>query len=93
MGAPILNGYYTVFDMSPLESNPSKEYIQIGIAKRNTNDTIGQHYFEEFRADSYQTLLNLKIILWVVIGGSLIVILSMYLFYLCKKSSQLTREK
>jgi hypothetical protein len=35
LGSPILNDYYTVFDMSPAS------YIQIGIAPRNKKDTIG----------------------------------------------------
>ena len=44
LGSPILNEYYTVFDMSP------EDYIQIGIADRNLQDQIGKGYFIEYEA-------------------------------------------
>lgn len=85
LGSPILNDYYTVFDMS---GEP-----QIGFAKINPVNTIGEQYFEEYLATNMQTLMNLHLVLWVVIGLSLIVLLSMYLLYLCRKSSELKRTK
>lgn len=76
LGSPILNDYYTVFDMSP------GSYLQIGISMKNdeSNDA-----FYNFEGDAPPKPLDEK---WIVIGGVIFMALVTMTCICCKKKRQ-----
>ena len=72
LGDVFMSEYYTVFDMTPYDEH-GLDYIQIGIAKANPSDTIGEdlleksrQYHEEIVADTFWIIL---IMICLVIGA------------------------
>lgn len=47
LGAPIINDYYTVFDMSPFDEH-NLGYIQIGIGIENSKNMIGEAKIKQY---------------------------------------------
>jgi len=49
MGNIVMNQFYMVFDMSPLETGET--FIQVGIAPRNPDNIIGDNFYDQNDAD------------------------------------------
>jgi hypothetical protein len=55
LGNVFMSEYYTVFDMSPLDEF-DQDYIQVGIAKANPSDAIGEALLEKSRKFHEQSM-------------------------------------
>ena len=66
--------YYTVFDMTPYDEY-NQDFIQIGIAKANPSDEIGELLLEKSRKFHEESMSS---VFWVII---LLIFLSMAVGY------------
>jgi len=76
LGDVFMSEYYTVFDMTPHDEF-GQDYIQVGIAKANPSDEIGEALLEKSRKFHEQSMSST---FWVII---LFIFLSLAVGYAC----------
>jgi len=76
LGDVFMSEYYTVFDMTPHDEF-GQDYIQVGIAKANPSDEIGEALLEKSRKFHEQSMSST---FWVII---LFIFLSVAVGYAC----------
>lgn len=84
-----MSEYYTVFDMTPYDEF-EQDYIQVGIAKANPSDHIGEMILEKarkFHESSMQTLF------WLIFFFIFLAVAVGYAWVQHAKQSQFSIEK